>query len=102
VGRATLRQISASGAHILCDLPLLQHWTIRIQLESRKNPSERKRVTLDAEIIRSTDGGFAVEWTEFAPEAIRLLIRRLTLTSAGPQRETSPEQEASLTSTAQL
>jgi hypothetical protein len=30
-------------------------------------------VTLEAEVVRQTDTGFALEWAEFAPEAARAL-----------------------------
>ena len=42
-----------------------------------------KRVTLEAEVVRQTDTGFALEWTEFAPEAARALYApRMDATTA--------------------
>jgi hypothetical protein len=96
VGRATLCQVSASGAYMLCNLPLAEYSTVTIQLEGWKAPALRKRVSLDAQIVRRTEAGFAVEWVDFAPEAICELNRPVSTASAGT------EQEASIGSTAHL
>jgi hypothetical protein len=72
--QATLCEVSLSGARLVCSLPLPMNSSVLVQFAVRRADSTvPKRVTLEAEVVRSTDTGFALEWLEFAPEAARAL-----------------------------
>src|SRR5690349_15542009 len=72
-GQATLSEVSLSGARLNCSVPLPLMSVVLVQFAVRRGEGGPKRVTLEAEVIRQTDAGFALEWTEFAPEAARAL-----------------------------
>jgi hypothetical protein len=72
-GQATLSEVSLSGARLVCSLPLPIGSVVLVQFAVRRADATPKRVTLEAEVIRQTDTGIALEWTEFAPEAARAL-----------------------------
>ena len=74
-GQAILREVSLSGARLECSLPLPALATVLVQFALRHAANAPKRVRIEAEVVRRTDTGFALEWTEFAPEAVRALYR---------------------------
>ena len=75
-GCGMLKDISASGALVVSPLPVALHSRVLVQLDVRLSdrPSASMRVT--AEVTRLTGEGLAVEWEEFAPAAVRALMRR--------------------------
>jgi hypothetical protein len=75
--------ISASGALIRCPLPLSLHATVFLQFASARS-ARRPRSSVMAEVVRQVDDGFAVEWVEFSPEAVRELVRELEAKPAEP------------------
>jgi hypothetical protein len=92
MGTAILCEVSASGARLATSLPLSVHSIVCVQFAVRRPSGPPKRETLEAEVVRSTPTGFAVEWTEFAPEAARAFYAPLlnadsdTLTQIPPER----------------
>lgn len=66
-----IQNISASGALIHSATKLPQSSLVFIQLSAFCNP-------VPAEVVRTTDEGFAVEWVEFSPDEVRLTMLRLT------------------------
>jgi hypothetical protein len=73
VGQGTLCEVSLSGARLNCSLPLPILSVVLVQFAVRRADAAPKRATLEAEVVRQTDTGFALEWTEFAPEDARAL-----------------------------
>jgi hypothetical protein len=71
-----LCDISASGALIRCPLPLSLHATVFLQFASPRS-GKRQRSSLMAEVVRQVEDGFAVEWVEFSPQAVRELVREV-------------------------
>jgi hypothetical protein len=67
--------VSISGAFITSPLPvrLLSHITIRF---TATHHHKRHRVTVEGQVVRKDASGFAIEWSEFAPEAVRALATR--------------------------
>jgi hypothetical protein len=72
-GQGSLCEVSLSGARLDCTLPLSLSSVVLVQFAVRYADGSPKRVTLEAEVVRQTDTGFALEWAEFAPEAARAL-----------------------------
>jgi hypothetical protein len=75
-GKAVVSDVSASGALVTTSLPVATHVVIFVQFEVAQADGRRRRVNIEAEVVRLTSSGFAVEWTEFAPEAVRELYTR--------------------------
>jgi hypothetical protein len=72
-GQATLCEVSLSGARLVSSVPLPILSTVLVQFAVRRAEGPPQRVTLEAEVVRQTDTGFALEWVEFAPDAARAL-----------------------------
>jgi hypothetical protein len=72
VGR--LRDVSISGAFVETSLPVQPLSRVRFQFKPTAHEA-RSRCTADAQVVRLENHGFAVEWCEFAPPAVRSLIR---------------------------
>jgi len=79
--KAIVCEVSASGARLLVSLPLVVQSVILLQFVVHGQGLQRKRATIEAQVVRPTETGFAVEWTEFAPEAARALYASLIRTS---------------------
>jgi hypothetical protein len=77
--------ISASGALIRSPLPLSLHATVFLQFASARS-AKRQRSSVMAEVVRQVEDGFAVEWTEFSPPAVRELVREFEARPAQPMR----------------
>jgi hypothetical protein len=75
VAKGTLCEASLSGARLIVTVCLPVHSVILIQFADSGSRTSRMRVALEAQIVRKTDTGIAVEWSEFAPEAVRDLWR---------------------------
>ena len=73
VGKARLAEVSASGARLVTSLPLIPETLVSLRMELHDG-ERRERLTLEAEVVRRTESGFGLEWTDFAPEAARCLF----------------------------
>jgi hypothetical protein len=84
-GKGTLCEVSVSGGRLTSSLPLPLHGVVVVQVggSRRQQPSQQ----IEAEVVRRTDTGFGLEWTDFAPEAVRALFA-----SAGAEIGASPVQ----------
>jgi hypothetical protein len=66
----SIRDASVSGAFIETPLPLrvLSHVWVHVLA---KNPAHKSDMILEGEVVRATDSGLAIEWSEIALELIR-------------------------------
>ena len=71
-----LTNLSTSGGFVTTSLPVeqLARVTVRLKLDENIDRSKGKW-TAEGHVVRIEDDGFAVEWREFSPPAIRALIR---------------------------
>lgn len=75
VVRGVLQNVSASGALVASPLPLPLHSAVFVQIESADAHQPFSRVGLAGEVSRVTEDGFAIEWAEFAPHTLRVILR---------------------------
>jgi len=75
VGEATICEISASGARLQCCLPLWSQSVVGLQFLTPLESGQRIRQRVEAEVVRQTEDGFAIEWLQFAPEAVSQLLQ---------------------------
>lgn len=75
IAKGTLCEVSVSGARLIVTAPLSVHSVVLVQFADPHSPALRMRAVLEAEVVRKTETGIAVEWSEFAPEAVRDLLR---------------------------
>lgn len=78
LGNAPLCELSLSGAFVSIPFPLaLQpHGSIALEVVFPDRSLQIAHV-VEGHLVRRTDDGFALEWNEFAPEAIcRVLARQ--------------------------
>jgi hypothetical protein len=87
VAKATLCEVSASGARLQVSLPLAVQSVVLVQFVIHGQGRQSQRATIEAEVVRPTQAGFAVERTEFAPEAARALSASLIQTNMDPARD---------------
>jgi hypothetical protein len=73
VARATLCEVSASGGLLTVTLPVPIHSVVLVQFAASRHVPPGKGATVEAEVVRRTETGVAVEWVEFAPHAVRRL-----------------------------
>jgi hypothetical protein len=72
ISRAVVREISISGAWLECPVPIRLNSIVRLVPTSADGRARWGGCpTLEAEVVRSTETGVAIEWLELAPEAIR-------------------------------
>jgi hypothetical protein len=64
--------VSISGALIATLMPAPTLSYIRVFLASDQ-PDRRARTMIEGQVVRHTAEGFALEWCEFAPDAVRAL-----------------------------
>ena len=69
-----IENLSCSGALVRTCLPLPVHMYVIVQFAADRERGPRDRTFVPATVIRLLDGGFAIEWIEFAPPAIRNII----------------------------
>ena len=86
VGEGRLCEASASGARLVAALPLALHCIVRIVFTANDAIGASRPVTIEAEVVRATRDGFGLEWTRFAPEALRVLYAQAGLSRAEPAR----------------
>jgi hypothetical protein len=79
VGEATLCEVSVSGGRLRCPFPLRLESTVSIQFGRGRSQDRRARTSIPAEVVRSTEEGFAVEWVEFSPQLIRLICQETSM-----------------------
>jgi|SRR4051812_30515967 hypothetical protein len=82
--------VSASGALIRGVLQVPLHTQVLVQIEAPGRLAGR--ISLAGEISRVTPEGFAVEWSEFAPQALRDLVREAALPRRMPGRVSEPDE----------
>jgi hypothetical protein len=70
-----LCDVSASGALLRCSLPASLHARVHVRLPSTESSGWASAPRVPAQIVRRNDDGFAVEWLEFSPPAVRSLLR---------------------------
>lgn len=75
VARARITNVSISGAFVVSPLPVRLFSHIAVHFTTTRH-HKRDRITVEGQVVRKGDGGFAVEWSEFAPEAVRALANR--------------------------
>lgn len=75
VARGVLQNVSASGALVASPLPLPLHTTVFVQIEAAEARQPFCRVALAGEVSRVTEDGFAIEWAEFAPHTLQVILR---------------------------
>jgi hypothetical protein len=73
--RGRITNVSISGAFVASPLPvrLFSHIAVHFTATQRH---KRDRITVEGQVVRKDGAGFAVEWSEFAPEAIRALANQ--------------------------
>jgi hypothetical protein len=70
---AHLKNLSLSGALLITDHALRLHAYIEIAIEPLETGHDAVRIM--ARVTRNLEGGFGVEWCEFAPSAVTDLLR---------------------------
>jgi len=78
---AQLRDVSVSGAYLLCAPPPARISSVSVEFGTRQ-----QRVLLQADVVRTTREGFALEWREFAPRLVTALIARAAAPDAALRR----------------
>ncbi len=78
-----IRNASLSGAYIQTSTRLPPGMLIAVELEGELCRAGQ-RPYLHAWLVRQDAHGVAVEWCEFAPEAIRAIVARVPAWEAGP------------------
>jgi hypothetical protein len=92
-----LRNVSSSGGYIETSLPVEPLMRVKVQLKlSGPVGHGSSRLKAEGHVVRVGRDGFAVEWCEFAPPAIRALIQlarsqALLPTSGFPARLNAPD-----------
>jgi hypothetical protein len=69
-----LQSVSLSGAFVLVPTPIRALSQIRIQFLRDQKKRRWRQDAVDAQIVRVEPGGLAIEWSEFAPSAVRLWL----------------------------
>jgi hypothetical protein len=93
VGNGRINEASASGARLEIALPLRVHSIIALTLTLHRTPLGPKRSKLEAEIVRRSEQGFGIEWTEFMPS----LLQTLSSGAATPDSQEASETPAEVT-----
>jgi len=84
IGKGVMRQLSISGALIQSSLPLRPDSMVMVRLSPIGRHRSTARVGLRGQIVRRTAAGFAIEWLDFAPDAVRALIESPDCREAQP------------------
>ncbi|MBV8805053.1 MAG: PilZ domain-containing protein [Sinobacteraceae bacterium] len=92
IGTGVVSQVSASGALIQSSLPLRPESLVRVRFKLPGRCNGSLRAELAGEVVRCTHKGFAVEWVEFAPDAIRALLEASRQAAARPALEAVSDQ----------
>jgi hypothetical protein len=73
-GSGRIDEASISGARLETALPLRVHSVIVLSLAAAARNT--KHLKLEAEVVRRTERGFGIAWTQFAPARLRVLYRK--------------------------
>jgi hypothetical protein len=84
--------ISGSGAVVLSALNVPVNSLVLVQFDSRQGES-RLASTTRAEVIRPVQGGFAIEWEQFAPAPVRAALRHVAADTSRRERKAQPHLE---------
>jgi len=68
---AQISNLSVSGAYLVGAPPPPRITCIKVEFGT-----PQQRVLIEADVVRRTHDGFALEWREFAPRAVRRLLER--------------------------
>jgi hypothetical protein len=85
VARGRITNVSISGAYIVSPLPAPVFSHLHVQFRAMID-GHRAMTTLEGQVVRRDGVGFAIEWSEFAPDIIRALVM------VPPFRATEPSQ----------
>jgi hypothetical protein len=87
VVRGILQNVSASGALVAAPLPVPLHSAVFVQIEAANAHQGFSRVGVPGEVSRVTEDGFAIEWAEFAPHTLRIILRATEKWHHGPKAD---------------
>jgi hypothetical protein len=73
--RGRITNVSISGAFIASLLQVRLFSYVTIHFTALQN-HKRDRLAVEGQVVRKDSTGFAIEWSEFAPEAVRALANR--------------------------
>jgi PilZ domain-containing protein len=71
--RGRISNVSISGAFVVSPLPVSLFSYVEVQFTAMVN-GKRATMTVDGQVVRKEGAGFGIEWSEFAPEAVRALV----------------------------
>jgi len=86
VSRGRIINVSISGAFVETPLPAPLFSYVQVHFTGMSH-GKRTQMAVEAQVVRRDDSGFGVEWSEFAPEAIRALVM------VPPFRMTEPPEQ---------
>jgi hypothetical protein len=70
-GIGYIRDVSISGALVVTSLRASPMSSVRVALAARHS---KLTASIEGEVVRHTEDGFAIEWCELAPEGLRSLV----------------------------
>jgi len=83
--RGRITNVSISGAFVVSPLPVSLFSYVELKFTVMVH-GKRAAMTLEGQVVRKEREGFGIEWSEFAPEAVRGLV------TVPPFRATEPPQ----------
>jgi hypothetical protein len=83
--RGRITNVSISGAFVVSPLPVSLFSYVEVQFTAMVH-GKREAMTVEGQVVRKEGGGFGIEWSEFAPEAVRALV------TVPPFRTSEPPQ----------
>jgi PilZ domain len=90
--RGHITNVSISGAFVIAPLPVPLYSYLQVQFTGMSH-GKRARMAVEGQVVRKEEAGFGIEWSEFAPEAIRALVMvpafSVTESSAQPRAHTT-------------
>jgi c-di-GMP-binding flagellar brake protein YcgR len=76
-GKAQLRNISASGALLRTPMPVALHAQLLVRFAASMPDERSDQQWVSAHVVRNSEDGLAVEWTEFSPDIVRHVLRSM-------------------------
>ena len=71
--RGRISNISISGAFVVSPLPVSLFSHVVVQFTAMVE-GRRTKMVVEGQVVRKEGAGFGMEWSEFAPEAVRALV----------------------------
>ena len=71
--RGRICNISLSGAYVVSPLPVSLFSYVRVQFTAMLN-GKRTGAAVEGQVVRKDATGIGIEWSEFAPAAVRALV----------------------------